>query len=87
MTSIYAHRNGETESPTEPGIYIFFGKRYGRHLGPKNVELEVVEEFDTFGVMESYFVGFVHYEGRWWGPVEASPESVPQWLSDYLQRA
>lgn len=61
-------RNGETTPPTTAGKYDFFGKRYGKHLGPKNVEVEVAETFGHFSVMEAYPVGFEHYEGRWWGP-------------------
>lgn len=71
----YSHRNGETEPPTVAGKYDFFGKRYGHHLGAKSRELVVVDSFGVLGVMEAYPVGFEHYEGRWWGPVEV-PEAV-----------
>lgn len=68
MTNQSTHRNGETTPPELPGTYDFFGKRYGNHLGAKNVEVEVVEDFGVLSVMESYPVGLNFYEGRWWGP-------------------
>jgi hypothetical protein len=68
-TARYSHRNGERTPPTVEGHYKFFGKRYGRHLGAKNIVVEVVATSYGCAVMESYEVGLAHYEGRWWGPV------------------
>lgn len=68
MSAQYTHRNGESTPPIIEGKFNFFGKRYGKPIGAKNIKVDVESHFGILSVMEDYPVGFEHYEGRWWGP-------------------
>lgn len=81
-TYAYAHRNGETEPPTEPGAYWFKGDYYYGRLGDdrfrrsEQLLLQVEQDenrfyFDEFASDEGRTSG--HFAGQWWGPI------VPPW--------
>lgn len=64
---VYAHRNGETEPPTEQGNYWFKGvllflDRPGREREETTLIVNVSSDF----VLDKY-------DGQWWGPI------VPPW--------
>lgn len=72
-TSVYAHRNGETEAPTVPGKYWFLGQRIHGDV--------VIEERCAVDLIDGEINPFAYYTtsadpvwvGQWWGPV------VPPW--------
>lgn len=78
----YPRRNGETATPTEPGLYWFNGDIDGR----RKAELFNVVSTPAMGVMEwnrlavdsdsVTFRRIDEFVGRWWGPV------TPPWEED-----
>lgn len=71
----YLHRNGETVTPTEPGLYWFQGQVFSRQC----VGLFCLEYYNgdaiamgwrPFGDSSEILYGDLgDFNGRWWGPV------------------
>jgi len=72
---IYSHRNGETETPTPPGLYWFQGARtHGRnHAEARRVRFAGMVTVDEDGAINpnEYLTSRVlAWDGQWWGPVQ-----------------
>lgn len=72
----YSHRNGETETPTLPGLYWFQGTRtHGRnHAEARRVsfaDMVTVDEDGAVNPNEYLTSRVLTWDGQWWGPVQA----------------
>lgn len=69
MPTLYSHRNGEYETPTEPGLYWFSHK-----LNKSPVFSYYTIDVGTNGIwaipgVDEYMERAELMEGRWWGPI------------------
>ena len=74
----YKHRDGETESPTEPGEYWFrgeFGNKHteGRVLVQLRYSVNGVTEYRVSEHSLHYGIEMYKCNGQWWGPI------LPPW--------
>jgi len=69
---LHTHRNSETTTPTEPGLYWFAGSKSGRDARGM---LYIVSEdgmlmwYPLGDEMRIPYKGLETFVGRWWGPV------------------
>jgi hypothetical protein len=74
----YAHRNGETGTPTDPGKYWFNGF-LSNYAGTRYHIMDIVE-FDDSQWVYTDMLGTSspkeEYSGQWWGPL-VSPWQCP----------
>lgn len=65
----YAHRNGETESPTESGWYWFSGESDDvAHAGLIHI-VHGIKHPEAWPVWSEGWDYLSEYRGQWWGPI------------------
>ena len=78
MSDKYKHRNGETETPTKNGWYVFdgehrnavfAGKLYERGVGETGYVLVGGDIYHRFVWDGDRHQPIDDYVGRWWGPM------------------
>lgn len=72
----YSHRNGETEPPTEAGIFWFRGKLHHEEYYHDVADLQTVVANNYSGINDFFAIageeclhGVSDAEGQWWGPI------------------
>lgn len=83
----FLHRNGETEPPTEAGLYWFKGKIRHPAYAHDVAALEQVEPHWSLEGYENWIIPdeeCIHFltdaTGQWWGPV------LPPWNEEQVSQ-
>lgn len=76
------------EWPTKPGMYWFYGFRFGKTESDQNPKLFFAQAFRTSNnkiaiIVDRQFVYMAEGAKGFWAKVDAP--SIPEWLGDFLQ--